>query len=159
MASGNDYTIAWRFDLKAPDCVVAFLDERIRARECYIGISKSFLVGEEQGVRASSRLAKAFGLALAVAAAGVFATGCETGRTNKLHSEALRINDVTTTGKQDPNYAANGDGIPPVPGSPTAAGADGKQPYNSADARPSPGSELGDAAPPGEQKKDPFIRQ
>src|SRR5271170_3720322 len=104
-------------------------------------------------------MAKAFGLVLAVGAAGLFVAGCETGRTNKLHSEALKINDVTTTGKQDPNYVANGEGIPPVPGSPTTAGADGKQPYNSADARPGPGSELGDATPPAEQKKDPFIRQ
>ncbi len=69
------------------------------------------------------------------------------------------ISDETTTGKQDPSYVADGSGIPPVPGSPTAAGVDGKQPYNSGWARSSPGAEHGTAAPPAEQKKDRFIRQ
>jgi len=104
-------------------------------------------------------MAKVSGWVLVATAAGFFATGCETGRTNKAHSPALHISDETTTGKQDPNYVASGEGIPPVPGSPTAAGADGKQPYDSGWARSSPGSEHGTAAPPAEQKKDRFIRQ
>jgi len=107
----------------------------------------------------SARKAKVSGLVLIATAAGFFATGCETGRTSKDHSALLHISDETTTGKQDPRYVADGEGIPPVPGSPTAAGADGKQPYNSGWARSSPGSEHGAAAPPAEQKKDPFIRQ
>lgn len=107
----------------------------------------------------SAKMARVSGLVLITAAAGFFATGCETGRTNKQHSAALLISDETTTGKQDPNYVASGKGIPPVPGSPTAAGDDGKQPYNSGWARSSPGSEHGAATPPAEQKKDPFVRQ
>ncbi|HZD50742.1 MAG TPA: hypothetical protein VE178_18500 [Silvibacterium sp.] len=104
-------------------------------------------------------MAKASGWMGVVAAASLFAAGCETGRTTKLHSEASLTSDVTTTGKQDPNYMANGEGLPPVPGSPTGAGADGKQPYDSSYARPSPGAEHGMAAPPAEQDKDAFVRQ
>jgi len=98
-------------------------------------------------------------LVLIGAAAGFLATGCETGRTSKAHSALLHISDETTTGKQDPSYVASGEGIPHVPGSHKADGADGKQPYNSGWARSSPGAEHGAAAPPAEQKKDPFIRQ
>jgi len=110
-------------------------------------------------VRVSAKLAKVLGVALLAAAAGWAATGCETSRTNKLHASALHMSDETTTGKPDPAYVANGEGIPPVPGSPTAAGADGKQPFDSSFARPSPGAEHGSAAPPAEQDKDRFIRQ
>ena len=110
-------------------------------------------------MRVSARMAKISGLVLVAAAAGLFATGCETGRTSKQHSPLDMISDETTTGKQDPSYVADGSGIPPVPGSPTAAGVDGKQPYNSGWARSSPGAEHGTAAPPAEQKKDRFIRQ
>ena len=110
-------------------------------------------------MRVSAKVARISGLMLVATAAGFFATGCETGRTSKAHSPWLHISDETTTGKQDPNYVASGKGIPPVPGSPTAAGVDGKQPYNSGWARSSPGAEHGAAPPPGEQKKDRFIRQ
>ena len=110
-------------------------------------------------MRVSARMAKVSGLVLVAAAAGLFATGCETGRTSKQHSAINMISDETTTGKQDPSYVASGEGIPPVPGSPTAAGVDGKQPYNSGWARSSPGSEHGAATPPAAQKKDRFIRQ
>lgn len=110
-------------------------------------------------MRVSANRAKVSGLVLVAIAAGFFATGCETGRTSKAHSPALGVSDETTTGKQDPNYVASGEGIPPVPGSPTAAGIDGKQPYDSAWARSSPGAEHGTATPPSKQKKDRFIRQ
>ena len=107
----------------------------------------------------SAKMGKITGFVLIAAAVGFVATGCETGRTNKAHSPALHLSDVTTTGKPDPAYVANGEGIPPVPGSPTAAGANGKQPFNSGWARPSPGAEHGIAAPPARQDKDRFVRQ
>ena len=110
-------------------------------------------------MRASAKKAKVSGLVLAVVAAGLFANGCETGRTNKQHSPALLVSNETTTGKQDPNYLASGEGMPPVPGSPTAAGENGKQPYDSGWARPGPGAEHGMATPPGRQNKDSFVRQ
>ena len=110
-------------------------------------------------MRVPAKLAKLSGWMLVAAAAGWVATGCETGRTNKLHSPALHVSDETTTGKPDPAYVANGEGIPPVPGSPTAAGANGKQPFDSGWARSSPGAEHGSAAPPAQQNKDRFIRQ
>jgi hypothetical protein len=110
-------------------------------------------------VRVSASMAKVSGLVMVATAVGLFSTGCETGRTSKAHAAYDMISDETTTGKQDPSYIANGEGIPPVPGSPTAAGVDGKQPYNSGWARSSPGAEHGRAAPPAEQKKDRFIRQ
>jgi hypothetical protein len=112
------------------------------------------------GVRVSTKFkGKVSGLGLAAAVAGLLITGCETGRTTKQHSLAAHVSDETTTGKQDPSYVGNGEGQPPVPGSPTAAGADGKQPYDSANARPGPGAELGSATPPAEQTKDSFQRQ
>jgi len=107
----------------------------------------------------SAKSAKVSAWVLIVVAAGWVATGCETGRTNKAHSPALHLSDETTTGKPDPAYVASGEGIPPVPGSPTAAGEDGKQPFDSRWARPSPGAEHGSATPPARQNKDRFIRQ
>ncbi len=67
--------------------------------------------------------------------------------------------DITTTGKQNPNIVGSGEGQPPVPGSPTAAGADGKQPYDDAMARSGPGAEHGSATPPSVQAKDNFQKQ
>ena len=110
-------------------------------------------------MQVSAKMRKVSGWVLVAATAGFIATGCETGRTNKLHSPALHLSDVTTTGKPDPAYVANGEGIPPVPGSPTAAGANGQQPTDSGWAKPSPGAEHGMAAPPAEQDKDRFVRQ
>jgi hypothetical protein len=110
------------------------------------------------GVRMSS-FPKITGFALASAAALLFIAGCETGRFNKSHSTAVAISDESTTGKQDAAYAGNPEGQPPVPGSPTAAGPDGKQPYNDADARAGEGAEEGKAPPPSEQLKDSFQRQ
>jgi hypothetical protein len=99
------------------------------------------------------------GAMLAVAMVALTATGCETSRVSKRHSLAARVSDVTTTGKQDPNFVASGDGQPPVPGSPTAAGANGKQPYSDANARAGAGAEEGMATPPGRQDKDSFQKQ
>ncbi|MFT4111778.1 hypothetical protein [Silvibacterium sp.] len=90
-------------------------------------------------------------------AAAVLVAGCETGRTNKQAFAGVR--DDTTTGKQDPALVASGDGQPPVPGSPTAAGADGKQPYDDTQARADLGAEEGKAPPPAAQGKDAFQRQ
>lgn len=102
---------------------------------------------------------KISGLVLATAVIATLITGCETGRGNKRHFHADHISDVTTTDKQDANLPANPEGLPPVPGSPTAAGSDGKQPYNDADARPSPGVEGGMAAAPNHNHADAFQRQ
>ena len=110
-------------------------------------------------MRLSAKIASVSGWVMVAAATGWIATGCETGRTNKLHAPVLGLSDVTTTSKPDPAYAANPEGIPPVPGSPTAAGPDGKQPLNSSSARTSPGTEHGMATPPAGQDKDPFVRQ
>lgn len=83
----------------------------------------------------------AFGLAVLVLA------GCETGRVNKTHAVWEHANDVSTTSyaeysQSNPTYMH---GVPPVPGSPTAAGKDGLQPVLDSEARPSPGAE--DALP------------
>ncbi|MGB0122153.1 MAG: hypothetical protein WA419_11620 [Silvibacterium sp.] len=102
---------------------------------------------------------KISGLVLATAVIATLATGCETGRGNKIHGGFNHMSDVTTTGKHDPALAANAEGQPPVPGSPTAAGANGRQPYNDADARPSLGVEDGMAAAPNQNHKDAFQRQ
>jgi hypothetical protein len=107
-------------------------------------------------VRASARV---FGLVLAASVVGTFVTGCETGRSNKRHSIAEAISDESTTGRQDPEVIGSGEGQPPVPGSPTAAGVDGKQPYDDAHARAGAGAEHGTAPPPGAQSKDKFERQ
>ncbi len=104
-------------------------------------------------------MGRVYGLVLAGSVAALLVTGCETSRTTKQHSLAAHVSDETTTGKQDPSYVGNGEGQPPVPGSPTAAGADGKQPYDSAYARSSEGAERGSATPPAEQAKDSFERQ
>jgi hypothetical protein len=106
-----------------------------------------------------SSFPKLTGAALAAGAALLLVAGCETGRTNKQHNEAMVLSDVSTTGKQDPAFTADGKGQPPVPGSPTAAGRNGKQPYDDTQARAGSGAEEGVAPPPGKQLKDPFQRQ
>ena len=91
---------------------------------------------------------------------GTFAlTGCETTRWNKKHADFEMTSDVATTPHPDPKFASVATGIPPVPGSPTAAGPDGMQPPDDNEARTSPGSEKGKATPPREQPVDRFIRQ
>ena len=84
--------------------------------------------------------------------------GCETGRTNKVHAQWQLVSDVNTTGKPKPSPSiekkpaaevqVGSKGQPPVPGSPTAAGEDGNQPLDDMDARTSPATERGEAAPP-----------
>jgi hypothetical protein len=96
---------------------------------------------------------------LLIPAALLLVTGCETGRTIKAHSSWLMLSDESTTGKPDLAKAAPATGQPPVPGSPTAAGADGLQPMNDSEARQSVGAEEGRPTPPWVQKKDPFERQ
>jgi hypothetical protein len=86
-------------------------------------------------------------------------TGCETGRTNKDHAIWQAISDETTTGKPEMAKATPAIGQPPVPGSPTAAGADGSQPMNDSEARQSVGAEEGTATPPNRHVKDAFERQ
>jgi hypothetical protein len=89
----------------------------------------------------------------------LFVTGCETGRTNKIHAKWQAVSDETTTGKPQMASTAPATGQPPVPGSPTGAGPDGLQPVNDSQARPSPGAEEGKPIPFNRQKKDPFERQ
>lgn len=86
-------------------------------------------------------------------------TGCETGRVNKLHAPFEHVSDVTTVPHQEAKFATVASGIPPVPGSPTAAGYDGRQPSNDSGARKSPGTEKGIASWPRRQPVDKFIRQ
>jgi hypothetical protein len=86
-------------------------------------------------------------------------SGCETTRGNKLHAPFEHMSDVTTTPHQNLKYASVSTGIPPVPGSPTAAGPDGLQPSNDGEARVDPGAEKGIPMYPREQPKDRFIRQ
>lgn len=102
---------------------------------------------------------KIAGLALATAVIATFASGCETGRGNKRHAHAARVSDITTTSHPDQTLAADPSGLPPVPGSPTAAGPDGKQPWNDADARSSPGVEEGFASAPSQNHAEAFQRQ
>ena len=102
---------------------------------------------------------KISGLVLAAAVIATLATGCETGRQNKRHSPLIHLSDVSTTGHPDPNLASNGNGLPPVPGSPTAAGINGKQPWNDGEGRPSPGVEGGRAAAPNQNHQEAFQRQ
>jgi hypothetical protein len=102
--------------------------------------------------------AKVSAVALAVSGALLFTSGCETGRTNKQHAH-YAISDESTTGKQDAALEGTRGGQPPVPGSPTAAGADGKQPYDDSAARAGEGAEEGMSPPPAAQKKDAFQRQ
>lgn len=103
--------------------------------------------------------AKASGWVLAAAVMGCLVSGCETTRTKKVHSSMTATSDITTTGKQDASLVGNGEGQPPVPGSPTAAGTDGKQPYDDAMARSGPGAEHGSSTAPSVQPKDSFQRQ
>lgn len=93
------------------------------------------------------------------AAASLALTGCETGRVNKLHSPGDTVSDVSTTPHPDAQYASVSSGNPPVPGSPTAAGADGTQPMNDSAARRSPGAEEGKPTPPRAQEPDRFLHQ
>lgn len=102
---------------------------------------------------------KISGLALTAAIIATLATGCETGRQNKLHSPLDHISDVTTTSHPNPTLASNGNGLPPVPDSPTAAGPDGKQPWNDGEARSTPGVEGGIAAAPNHNHAEAFQRQ
>jgi hypothetical protein len=101
--------------------------------------------------------------ALACAALFVLCTlalcGCETTRTNKMHSRFEAMSDVTTVPHPDPQYASVATGIPPVPGSPTGAGPDGLQPVNDNRARTGPGTEKGIPTYPREQPVDRFVRQ
>jgi hypothetical protein len=99
------------------------------------------------------------GLALAAVVVVALVTGCETGRDNKIHAHADHMSDVTTTGHPNPALAANGEGLPPVPDSPTAAGVDGKQPFHDGDGRATPGAEDGKAASPNHNHQDPFKGQ
>lgn len=101
-----------------------------------------------------------FAHALMIAATGLLlATGCETGRTNKIHAAWQMTSDETTVGRPQMANAAPATGQPPVPGSPTAAGPDGLQPQNDNEARRSVGAEEGRPIPFNEHKKDPFERQ
>jgi hypothetical protein len=90
---------------------------------------------------------------------GLIVTGCETTRVNKAHAHFEAVSDIATTPHPNPQFASVATGIPPVPGSPTAAGPDGTQPLNDSEARKSPGSEKGWPMAPRQQPKDPFIRQ
>lgn len=86
-------------------------------------------------------------------------TGCETGRVNKLHSPFEHVSDVSTVPHPQAKFVSVSTGIPPVPGSPTAAGPDGRQPSNDSEARKSPGAEKGIPMWPRRQPVDKFIRQ
>ncbi|MFP5229730.1 MAG: hypothetical protein ACLGXA_19120 [Acidobacteriota bacterium] len=86
-------------------------------------------------------------------------TGCETTRGNKLHANFEHVSDVTTTAHPNPKYASIATGIPPVPGSPTAADANGMQPYNDSEARIDPGAEKGISMDPRQQSAYRFVRQ
>ena len=96
---------------------------------------------------------------LSAALVCLVSTGCETTRVNKNHAHFESVSDITTTPHPDPKYASVSTGIPPVPGSPTAAGPDGLQPLNDSEARKSPGAEKGVPTPPSQQAQDRFIRQ
>jgi hypothetical protein len=85
--------------------------------------------------------------------------GCETGRVNKLHSGFESVSDVTTVPHPNPQYASIITEIPPVPGSPTAAGPNDLQPLDDNLARKDPGSEKGIPMAPRMQPKDSFLRQ
>jgi hypothetical protein len=113
-------------------------------------------VWEEERVQAFSKVS---GLAVAAVVAATLITGCETGRYNKRHPHFNRASDVTTTGHPNPALAANPEGQPPVPDSPTAAGVDGKQPFNDNEARSTPGVEDGRASSPSHNHPDPFKGQ
>jgi hypothetical protein len=135
---------------------VKVASETLSARNLFWSKNPTKNFGRKQGVQA---LGKISGLFLAAVVIATLTTGCETGRVNKRHSVADHMSDVSTTGQQDSSLASNGEGLPPVPGSPTAAGIDGKQPYNDSNARPSPGVEGGHAAAPNQNHKEAFQRQ
>ena len=99
------------------------------------------------------------GLALTAVVVATLVSGCETGRYNKKHPGAVHMSDVTTTGHPNPALAANPEGQPPVPDSPTAAGVDGKQPFHDNEARSGPGVEDGRAASPSHNHPDSFKGQ
>ena len=87
--------------------------------------------------------------------ASALLSGCETGRTNKAHAAWQHLSDDTTTSKPESTQALGpGDHQPPVPGSPTAAGADGNQPPDDMQARGRYGNEHGQAAAPHAQPAD-----
>jgi hypothetical protein len=94
------------------------------------------------------RFARGCSAAMVLGVATLVLAGCETGRVNKLHAGFEHANDVATTGhpSADANQTA-ALGQPPVPGSPTAAGQDGRQPLLDSDARRSPGEEAIAASP------------
>lgn len=95
-----------------------------------------------------------------LAGLGVLAvTGCETGRVTKLHSGFETASDLTTAPHPEKQYASVDTGNPPVPGSPTAAGPDGRQPVNDSGARVSPGSDEGIPMAPRRQPVDQFVSQ
>ncbi|MFZ0632764.1 MAG: hypothetical protein WA399_19685 [Acidobacteriaceae bacterium] len=102
---------------------------------------------------------------VAVVSAGLFCvaacalSGCETGRVNKLHAPFESVSDVSTTPHPQSEYASVSTGIPPVPGSPTGAGPDGRQPFSDNQARIDPGAEKGIPMDPRIQPKDRFVRQ
>jgi hypothetical protein len=102
---------------------------------------------------------------VAFVSAGVFCvaacalSGCETSRANKLHASFESTSDVTTVPHQSPEYASVVTEVPPVPGSPTAAGSDGRQPLNDNEARKDPGAEHGIPMAPRAQPQDRFLRQ
>ncbi len=99
-------------------------------------------------------------LSASVLALGALAlSGCETGRVNKLHARFESVSDPTTVPHPNPQYASVDTGIPPVPGSPTAAGPNGMQPMNDSEARANPGADQGVEAWPRRQPVDPFVRQ
>ena len=98
-------------------------------------------------------------LSAGVLCAALAVCGCETGRVNKLHSGFESVADVSTAPHPEQQYASVKTGNPPVPGSPTAAGPDGRQPVNDSQARTSTGAEHGVPMAPRRQPKDPFIRQ
>ncbi|MBT9329450.1 hypothetical protein [Paracidobacterium acidisoli] len=94
-------------------------------------------------------------LALAV----LVMTGCETGRTIKLHSPHLLISDVTTVPAPRQPNAQDSVRIPLVPGSPTASLESGIQPIQDRNARHSLGTEGGKSAVPHTNWSNGFIRQ
>jgi hypothetical protein len=102
---------------------------------------------------------------VAVVSAGLFClaacalSGCETGRANKIHAQFESTSDVTTIPHPHAEYASVVTEFPPVPGSPTASGPDGRQPFNDNEGRKDPGSEKGSPMSPREQPKDRFVRQ
>ena len=102
---------------------------------------------------------------VAVVSAGLFCvaacalSGCETGRVNKVHAPFESASDVTTVPHPQQQYASVVTEFPPVPGSPTAAGTDGRQPFNDNEANVDPASEKGIPMAPRAQPKDRFLRQ